>query len=227
MIHPHVKRLQRLNRDVEVLNYVLVGFLLILAIQAVILVYEHHYDQLWALLPPATPLIAALLVGRVANRLIINGNITREDDRMQEIVRTTHHLIVITKDLRARVNFCNLVLKEGDRPAFALVQIAKTIEDRYETLLQREGYKYLPGKCVDIITRISGSIFGIGLLAEGVKHSWVANPAAALKNVSNKDSQLPAAKLDELMTDLEQLIEELFTLRTSIDLENKGKTAKS
>ena len=114
------------------------------------------------------------------------------------------------------------MLSEGDRPAFALSQIAATIEARYETLLERDAYKFLPGKCVDIITRMSGDIFGIGLLAEGVKHITTANPASALEGVLNKDKQVQVAKLDELMTDLQELIDEILKLRTSIDAERQS-----
>ena len=222
MIHRFVKEFQRFDRDIEVLTYTLVAFLLILAARAVFFVYEGQFDQLWSLLAPTTPLIATLLVVRVANRLIVNGNIIRENDRRQEVVRITHHLIAITKDLKGRVGFAKKVLGEGDCDslALALSKIAITIEDRYETLLDRDAYKFLPGKCIDIITKISGSIFGIGLLATGMQHAMAANQMIGIKGVPNENSHL-IAQLDDLMTDIQELIDELYRLRNSIDAESK------
>jgi hypothetical protein len=216
MNHPLLKTFRRINRDIEVLTYILLVFLVIAAIRATILIYKDQYDQLWSLLSPTVPLLAALLIVRVANRLIVHNNIIREDDRRQEIVRTTHHLIAITKDLRARVGYCKVILSEGS-PALTLIEIAKTIEDRYETLLDRDAYKYLPGKCVDIITKISGSIFGISLLAAGMRHGTNTNPSAAFANISTNENEGLIATLEELLADLQELIDELFKMRESID----------
>ena len=176
MIESIVNEYRRSDRDINALTYVVIVFLGAFAGRAAILIYECRYQDLWSLLPQVVPLLSVLVVIRVANRLISNGKIIREDDRRQEIVRTTHHLIAITNDLRARVGFAKAMFTEGARTPIAIVQIANSIEDRYETLLQRDGYKYLPASCVDIITRISGDIFGIGVLAEGVKQATADKP---------------------------------------------------
>lgn len=168
------------------------------------------------------PLLSVLVVVRVANRLIVNGNIIREDDRRQELARTTHHLIAITKDLRARVGFAKAVLTEEGRPSFALVQVAKSIEERYEVLLQRDGYKYLPGHCVDIITRISGDIFGISLLAEGVKQVTTDKLSLAFKAFPGKNDGAPPSRFDELMKDLQELIDHLFKVRNQSMWRRRG-----
>ncbi len=170
MIQKLEKRFQSLDRDVNALKYILVVFFLILIARVMWFLLEDLYDYPSSLLAPAISLLAALLVAQTANRLIVNSNIIREDDRRQEIVRTTHHLIAISKDLLARVGYVKAIFSEGGRPALAFSHITATIEDRYETLIDRDAYKFLPGKCVDIITNMSGDIFGISLLAEGVKH---------------------------------------------------------
>lgn len=216
MIHRLVSEYHRHDRDIDVLTYVLVALLLAIVVRTTLLVYGGKYDDLWSLLGPTTTLVAALLVVRVASRLIANGNIIREDDRRQEVVRTTHHLIAITKDLKGRVGFVKKVLEDG-APTLALTQIAESIEDRYKTLLDRDAYRLLPGKCVDIITKISGSIFGIGLLAAGTQHLIASTPVAALKAIPNKNAEVPIVQLDELAADIQELIDELFRLRDSID----------
>ena len=200
MIESLVNNYERSNRDINALTYVVLAFLVLIIGRAAILIYECQFSDLWQLLPYALPLLSMLVVVRVANRLLSNGSIMRLDDRRQEIVRTTHHLLAVAKDLEARVGYVKAVLAEGGRPPIALVQIAKTIEERYETLLHRDAYKYLPGSCVDIITRMSGAIFGIGVLAEGVRLATSEKPGSALTPMSANAGGSLRPRLDELMS---------------------------
>lgn len=217
MIESFVSEYKRSNRDINALTYVVISFLLLIIGRAAQLVYECQYQALWQLLPQAVPLLSVLVVVRVANRLLSNGSILREDDRRQEIIRTTHHLIAIAKDLKARVGYVKSALTEGGRPSFALVQIAKSIEERYETLLERDAYKYLPGSCVDLITRMSGDIFGIVLLAEGTRQATTDNPAFALAPIPARSNHQPPPRFDELMEEIQLLIDQLFEVRHSIE----------
>lgn len=217
MIESLVGDYKRSDRDIAALTYVVIAFLVLIIGRVALLVYECKFSALWQLLPYAVPLLSVLVVVRVANRLLLNGSIIREDDRRQEIVRTTHHLIAISKDLKARVGYVKAMLTEGGRPSIALVQIAKSIEERYETLLQRDAYKYLPGSCVDIITRMSGDVFGIVVLAEGVRLATSEKPVSGLTPISlNGGGSLPP-RFDELMNDIQQLIDQLFEVRDSIE----------
>jgi hypothetical protein len=216
MIHRLASEYHRHDRDIVALTYALEALLVAIAARTAFLVYHGQFDGLWLLLAPTTSLVASLLVVRVANRVIASGNIAREDDRRQEVLRTTHHLIAITKDLKGRVEFVKKQLENGATP-LALSQIAESIEDRYETLLGRDAYRFLPGNCIDIITKISGSIFGIGLLAACTQQLIVSAPAAALKAMPNKNIEDTIAQLDELTADIQKLLDELFRLRESID----------
>ena len=222
MIHQLVQNFKRLDRDIEALSNVLIIFIIALVARAALLVYQSQYDALWSLLGSIASIVAALLVARAATRLITNSNITREDERRQDLVRVTHHLLAITQDLRARVGYVKDMLSGGSRPAFALSQVAITIERRYETLLERDAYQFLPGKCVDIIIRISGGIFGIGALAEGVKHITAQSSLGALDGALVKDSGQQIARLDELMDDLQTLIDGIYEVRSSIDTKTAG-----
>lgn len=216
MIHKLLNEFRRTDRDIDRLSYVLLSLLVVLACRVTFLVYGGQFDQLWSPLALSIPVIAALLVARVANRLIINDNIVREEKRRTDIVRTTHHLIAITKDLKGRVEYVKKLLSEDSVPLLPLLQIAPTIEGRYEALLDREAYNLLPGKCVDLIVKMSGRIFGISrLLPAGTQIA--ANPPFALQSLPNKVSNLPALGLAELITDIQELIDELFLLRDSLD----------
>lgn len=217
MIEHLVNEYRRSDRDIDALTYVVIAFLFVFAGRVAILIYECRYQDLWPLLPQVVPLLSVLVVVRVANRLISNGNILREDDRRQEIVLTTHRLIAITKDLKDRVGYAKAMLTEGGRSPIALLQIAKSIEDRYETLLQRDGYKYLPGPCVDIITRISGNIFGIAVLAEGIKQATPGKLTLALMPIPASGDH-PPPPFDDLMKDLQEFLDHLFELRQSVEV---------
>jgi hypothetical protein len=73
-------------------------------------------------------------------------------------LRVSHHLIAVTKDLKARVSFVARVLERGT-PMLVISEISDPIKVRHEALLERESYNYIPGSCVDIIMDISGSIY--------------------------------------------------------------------
>ena len=218
MIEPFVKAYKHSDRDIDALTYVVIVLLLLIIGRAIQLLSESQYQELWQLLPQAIPLLLVLVVVRVANRLLANGSILREADRQQEIVRTTHHLIAIAKDLKARVGYVKSMLTKGGRPPFALVQIAKSIEERYETLLERDAYKYLPGTCVDLITGMSGYIFGIVMLAEGVRQVASENSVLLQAPLPASNDGQPPLPFDELMEEIEQLLDQLFELRRSIEV---------
>lgn len=222
MIYQLVRNFEKLDRDIDALSNFLVVFIVALVARAMLLAYQGQYDGLWSLLGSIAPIVAALLVSKTASRLITNGNIVREDEKRREIVRVTHHLLAITQDLRARVGYVKNMLTDQTHPAFALGQVAVTIERRYETLLEKDAYQFLPGKCVDIIINISGSIFGIGALAEGVKQAAVKSPLGALGSVLPKDNAPLIAQLNELMDELQTLINGIYEVRSTLDTKKVG-----
>ncbi len=217
MIEIFLTTYKRSDRDLAALTYVVIAFLIAIVGRGAMLVYECRYQELWPLLTQAVPLLSVLVVVRVANRLISHGQILREDDRRQELIRTTHHLIAITQDLHARVGYAKKMLSEGGRSTLALVKLAKSIEDRYEALLERDGFRFMPGACVDIIFRISGDIFGISFLAEGMMAATPDKPAHSLVPIPANTNRPSPPRLDELMRDLQLLLDQLFELRQSID----------
>lgn len=213
------KEFQRLNREVEALYYFLLGLTVLLLVRVGWLVYREDHDQLWSVLAQTTPLVAAILVARVANRLIVNSALVRADDERKDLVRVTHHLIAISRDLKAQVSYLTTMLRDGGRPILAIEQIADSIEKRYEALLEPDAYRFLPGPCVDLITAISGSIFGIRILAAGVVEATKPTPGAPLKALPAQGSSGAVTQLETLALDIQKLVDALFHLRGSVSNE--------
>ncbi|MGM9514240.1 hypothetical protein ACS5PK_08310 [Roseateles sp. DB2] len=217
MIERQLASYKKADRDVTALGCVVALFLALLVGYAMWLGFERKYDELLKLMPQAIPLLSVLVVVRVANRALLNADIIRIDDRRQEIVRTTHHLIAIATDLKERVGYAKAMFIEGGRPIIAFVQISKSIEDRYEALLDRDAYKYLPGPCVDLISKMSADIFGISTLAGlvGLKISEKSELATSLMpaNIAPEVS----LRFDSLLAEIAEVIGHLFALRSSIE----------
>lgn len=219
MIDQLIKRFNYLERDIRALTYVLIAFFLVLAYRAASLTNEGQYHELWLLIAPTITVLAALLVASASNRLIVNDRINRMNDQNREIVRITHHLIAVCKDLNGKIYYVKLMLSDNNtQPSFILDKITTSIENRYEVLLERDAFKYLPGNCVDIITRISGTIYGMRMFAEGVKHITQENPLVPLNmGVKKSGNDQIISHLDKLLNDIESLVNELFKLRESIE----------
>jgi hypothetical protein len=217
MVHPLQRAFDSLNREIQALAIVLVLFVGVLVARVILLVYSEDIDEVWSLLPHLATVVASLLIARVANRVTVHADIGRANERNRDIVRTTHHLIAIAKDMRQRVGYLRTIFAEGGRPVVAMVQIAQSIEARYEVLLERDSYTYLPGNCVDLITRMSGDVYGIGVIAAGVNET-LKGPAAALITVPPPEKNHgPIARLDALTKEIQALLDGLFALRRSID----------
>jgi carbon starvation protein CstA len=217
MINGLLRKFEKLDRDIEALSYVLIAFAFVLIFRILFLLYQCRFEELWTLFGPFTAIVAAMLVARVAKHLIANNNIIRENDRRINLVRVTHHLLAVTQDMFAQVEYVKIMLTSGKRPTFVFGKVAENIERRYETLLDRDAYQFLPGKCVDIIINMSGSVFGIGALAEGLNNITASNPMTAIDSVLPQDMTQQIAKLDQLMNKLQELITDLYEVRTSID----------
>jgi len=87
----------------------------------------------------------------------------------------------------AQVEYVKIMLASGKRPTFVFGKVTENIERRYETLLERDAYQFLPGKCFDIIINMSGSIFGIGARAEGLNNITASNLMTAIDSVLPQD----------------------------------------
>lgn len=214
MIKPIVANYRLIERDINALTYFVLFFFFAIVFRSMQLAWSSDFIEFWKLWQGAIPLLSVLVAIRVANRLLMNGRILREDDRRQDIVRTTHNLIAIAKDFKARVGHVKAILTHEDDLTYALGPIAKSIEDRYETLLKPDAYKYLPGPCIDIITGMSGSVFGIVALA-ACRNLASTEKTSVLKHRQTNLSSI--AGLDALMAEAQQLIDQLYEVRRSVN----------
>jgi hypothetical protein len=89
------------------------------------------------LISPIFTITSVLIVVSSASRLILFNNIIREDDRRADMVRTTHQLIAITKDLQQKIFFLKGLLSSTETSIFALNEVSKSIQSRYESLYEQ------------------------------------------------------------------------------------------
>lgn len=205
------------DRDVDALSWLLGCMVLVVVGRAIVVLYQAEYDLLWPMLPASIPIIAALLVVRVANRQITYGTLTRADDKRQDLVRVTHHLIAIIQDMRQRVGYLHSLLDGGKATPLVLDQITTTIERRYESLMEPDAYKYLPGPCIDIIVSISGSIFGLATMAKGVSQMAAANPIYSATGSVPQSSPEVISQLSKLKTDITRLLDGVYEVRNGVE----------
>lgn len=220
MIRQYLKDFNNSEREIIALKYTLMVLFLVVVYRASSLIAEELYSDLWALLTPTITCFSILMVCSIANRLISNNNMIKAGEQRADLVRTTHYLIAVTKDLRQKVRHIKLII-EGKVPAIAFAEISKTIQKRYEVFYEPNVYEFLPGKCIDIITGISGHIYGISVLSAGIEFEFSGKLLAPLK-VDNFAEDHPTIKnIYELDGVFEELINEMFKLRISVDEENK------
>lgn len=222
MINEIVESYKKIDRDVDVLSGLLLFLMLLVIGRVVACVFQKDFDALWPLLTSAIPIVAAMLVVRVANRQITHGNLIREDDRRQQVVRVTHHLMAIALDMRQRVGYMHKILGDGSATPFLFEQLATSIESRYEVLLEPEAYRYLPGSCIDIIVNMSGSIFGLTTVSRGVSLVTEKNGGLAINAKVSKATPEVLAQLEHLNDGLTRLIDGVHDLRNSIEKASKS-----
>lgn len=145
-------------------------------------------------------IVSVLLVATAATRQLAHSDIVREDDRRRDIVRITHHLMLVISDLHQRVSYASAVLSEGGRPLIALTKNVDVIEKRYETFFDREEiYGYLSGESADLIKGMSGHISGLTSLSDGIAEAYkkIDNAELPIRNEA-ESSRLCLPLLEQL-----------------------------
>lgn len=158
----------KLDRQVCALEIFAAVLFCMLAGYAIYLVYIQRIDDALKVSMPLGALISAMLVAKVASRLLAHNVIVRVDDRRQDIVRVTHHLLIVISDLRDRVGYAIGMFRDGGRPLIALIENAAAIEKRYESLLDREVYRFISGETIGLIGSMRGHVFGLAVFAKGL-----------------------------------------------------------
>lgn len=223
MIEKLVQEFDLVERDVNIITNVLIFLMLVILFRAAYFMFNQEFENVWGLLSPLTSLAAALLVSKIASRLIINGQVLREDERRKDIVRVTHHLLAITKDLKSRVGYFNKLMAEGDKPVAIMLSLAKSIEQRYEALFEREPYQYLPGESIDLINNLSGSIYGIQATAEILKNASATNSLMLIKSLTGQTSEQYVSMMDKLLNEIQTLIDQIYVVRITLGIASDKK----
>ena len=211
------RELQLTERDLKGVQAVVLVLLSILLSYTAWLVYMREWRALIDLLPPATAACAALLVAKTATRLLTYNMFVRADDRAHDVVQVTHHSIAVINDLRDRVCFMKVALCEGNRPLVALTQNAEAIQRRYETLYDREIYRYLPGSVIDEIVALSGAVFGLTSLVVGIASALDGKEHLMIPSGNASDRPGLIQAISQLESRLDALLSHVQSLRAAVE----------
>lgn len=207
----------KLKRQVGALEILASVLFCLLAGYAIYLMYDQKFDKALTVSMPLGAMVSALLVAKVASRLLKYNDIVREDDRQQDIVRVTHHLLVVISDLRDRVGYAIGMFRDGGRPLIALIENADVIEKRYEVFLDREAYRFLNGETVELIGRMSGHVFGLAILAKALAEIYRGKPNIIIPASEDQTSKKVIEGLESLLKDLDVLDAQIRQLRGTLE----------
>ena len=210
--HRFLQELNLAERDLRVIQAIVLALLAILLGYAACLIYKGDWKALLALLPPTTAACAAVLIAKTATRLLTYNMMVREDDRVREVVRCIHHSMALIKNLQNHVQYMKLTLAEGNRPLVALTQSADAIQKRYEALYDRELYQFLPGEVSDAIDAMSGSMHGLTALVAGIasaldnkEHQMIPPDTSGNRTSIIQAAETLGAELDALFSRFEAM----------------------
>jgi hypothetical protein len=177
-----------------------------------ILCASNFFNHVATITKNAIPLLAALLATLVADRHIVFTSKNRGYDQVLETAQITHTYIAITKDLKNKVSFLRKMYLEDGHYIHTFTTIIQSIENRYESLYDKEAYKYLDRITVDKINSMSANIFGLISIIESMKEMPNAKsnlPFSALPNV-------PIA-FNNLVETIDSLLQDLYDIRDKVD----------
>lgn len=99
------------------------------------------------------------------------------------------------------------MLTNDSYPIHAYLIIINSIEKRYETLFEKEAYKYLDGKTVDKINSMSAHVFTLVNLASILQDSASTKSNELIKTLP------PPKNIDCLLDDVDSLLKDLVELK--------------
>ena len=156
-------------------------------------------------------LLAALLATLAADRHITHSSINIENERVDEIIQITHRYIAIANDLESKISFLKNLFKDGGYTITTFAVITESIEKRYESLFEKEAYKYLQGHTIDTINSMSGSITGILSIISYIKESPIGKSNIILPTT------IQHPPLDHLLEEIKKFKNDLYDLRKSVE----------
>ena len=211
MLRKMLSRYTIIERDLRALGLLAIGLFFVLLAASCNLLLKQDYRGASELLVWIVPLLSALIVIKVADRLIQSNAIERTEKRHLEIARICNFLITSVQDMKGRVEFLTNRLFDSHLSSESKQQLMTYIEQRYNSFFKDEFYSVLSPKVLDLVHGISGQIFGLRAvtdihLAEGRNNSH--------KDPSSTKSMKTAT--EDLNDNLECLLDELYELRKTV-----------
>lgn len=206
-----------LEKDISALMMFALFLTTLFYIYAIYYLWNRNLEEVLAIIMPFGALISAVLVAKVASRLLTHNKIARAEDDHKDIVRITHHLIAIVSDLRNRVEFAVNSFRDGGRPLIVLIENAVAIEKRYEVLLDREAYRFLSSESVVLIGRMSGQIFSLALVAKTFAEMFRDNSNVLIPASESPSTGKMIEGYESLLNDLDALEDQIRQLRETVE----------
>jgi len=194
-----------LEKDVRALEGFALFLVALFYTYAIYFLLDRKIEEALKIVMPFGALISAVLVAKVASRLLTHNKIAREEDEQQDIVRITNHLTVVVSDLRNRVGFAVSSFRKGGHPLIVLTENAVAIEKRYEVLLEREAYLYFSDESRDLIGRMSGYVFGLAVFAKALTAIYQDKPNTIIPASEDTTRKKLIENLGSLLKDLDSL----------------------
>lgn len=205
-----------LEKDVRALIRFALFLSILFYIYAIYYLWNQEIKDVLEVVMPFGALISAVLVAKVASRLLTHNKIVREEDEQRDIVRITHHLIIIVSDMRNRVGSTANMLRKGGYPLILLIENAAAIEKRYEVLLDREIYRFVSGETIELIGRMSGYVVGLAVFAKALAEIYRGKSGVMPAAESPAETKSIEA-LESLLKDLDKLEEQIRQLRNNLE----------
>ena len=108
-------------------------------------------------------------------------------------------------------------LLEDSRPLAAVRQNAEALQLRYESLYDRDLYRYLSGETINAITNLSGSLFGISALAAGLSSSMDGQEHLSVPLAEPEARTTLAQAFSSMEEELDSIFSQIRSVRASVE----------
>ncbi len=214
-IHETLSDYKKIDRLIEVLWWVLFTLFAVLSAKTIWLIFERNDEALWASLPSLGTMISALIIAKAATRLLLHTQIYKEDARRKEVVRTTHHAMVVVNNVTDLVGFARHCLLKGNAPLIALITTAKEIGEKAKLFYDPDLNSILTPKAYELIRTASGSIHGLSMLGLGLE-ATLSQKELQLPVGMNPNNETLQSNLSEVKIHLDELFAEIEKIRGQV-----------
>ncbi len=214
-IHETLSSFKRIDREIDVLSTLLVVLVGCVLLRIGWLLYGSRIGEIWTSVAVLGALMSALLISKSASRLLLHNQFYKEDERRRDIVRLTHHAMVILNNLTDLVGYVEHYISAGDKPAAVFVGATRAIEEKWSLFYDRDLNQLLTANAYKLVRDMSGSFFGLTSLGRGLE-SALSQQALLMPLPKNHLSEAMGGNLAELKKQLDNLYSELEKVRSEV-----------